>query len=288
MKTYLRITIAVVAFAALSPADQANAAAVSTAAEMSAEAFERLGRIWGRVPAKGASEALEAAIKVEGQAAVRAVEHGGVALSEAAARQGGEVFTCAARVPEAAAALARNAETLLPLARRFGDDVLRIEARAPGFGADAARLFGDNAAHLAELARMENGTLEKTLVFASHAPDAAAREVILKMALRQGESFLAQLPAGVARAGGLKMWHLGVAALVGAIVSHSPPELIHAIGSILGGLFGWLLSALGWALGGALGIWLACHLRLFSRVRAEWRRWKRAGHESETGNFPAQ
>ena len=287
MKNYLSINLTAAALAIMILPPQAEAAAATTAAEIAVETSERLGKLWGHAPAKGATEALEAAIKVEGQAALRAAEHGGVALSEAAARHGGEVFTFATRVPEATAALARNAETLLPLARRFGDDVLRIEARAPGLGMDAARLFGDNAAHLTELARMERGLLEKTIAFASHAPDAAAREVILKMALRQGEGFLGHLRADVARTGGLKMWHLAAAALAGAVVSNSPPEVFHVIGSILGGLFGWLVSTLGWALGIAMGIWLACQLRLFSRVRSEWRRWNRVGREAETGNFPA-
>jgi hypothetical protein len=255
----------------------AHAAVLKSAAELAAETFERLGKLWGRVPAKGAAEALEAAIKIQGEAAVRAAEHGGLALAETAARHGGEVFSFAAKVPEASAAIAAHAETLLPLARRFGDDILRIEARAPGLAADAAHFFGEKAGHLADLAKMERNTLQKTLIYAQHTPDAVTRAALLKLAKRNGESFLGHVSSEAARKGGLKMRHLVYAALAGAILSHSPNGVITVVGHILAGLFGWLFALLGWGIGMALFVWLACKLRLFSRIRAEWRRWKAAG-----------
>ena len=277
MKTHLRILVLALGTLALAnPSQITRAAAMNSAAEMAAEAFERLGKLWGRVPAKGATEALEAAIKVQGEVAIRAAEHGGLALAETAVRHGGEVFSFAARVPEASAAIAAHGETLLPLARRFGDDILRIEARAPGLAADAAHLFGENAGHLADLAKMERSVLQKTLVYAQHAPDAAARAALLKLAKRQGEGFLSRLLPETVR-GGLKMRHLLVAALVGAIFSHTPGQVVGVIGSMLTGLFGWFFAIVGWGLAATLLLWIACKLRLFSRIRIEWRRWKHAG-----------
>lgn len=277
MKTYLRILILALGMLSLAnPSQITRAAALNSASELATETFERLGKLWGRVPAKGATEALEAAIKVQGEAAIRAAEHGGLSLAETAARHGGEVFSFAARVPEAAAAIAAHGETLLPLARRFGDDILRIEARAPGMAADAAHLFGENAGHLADLAKMERSLLQKTLVYAQHAPDAAARAALLKLAKRQGEGFLSRLLPKTVR-GGFKMRHLLVAALAGAIFTHTPGQVVGLMGSILTGLFGWFFAIVGWGVAVTLLVWIACKLRLFSRIRIEWRRWKHAG-----------
>ena len=285
MKINPRFLLAAVTLFLTLPVAEVRAAAVNSAAELATETFERLGKLWGRVPVKGAAEALEAAIKLEGAAAVRAAEHGGPGLAAAAARHGGEVFSCAVRVPEAGVALATSAETLLPLARRFGDDVLRIEARAPGLGAEAAQMFGANPGHLADLAKLEGNTLQKTLGFARHCPDAAAREAILKMAKRQGGGFLDRLSPRIAREGGFKMYHLALAALAGAILSHAPGNVVDVVTGIGGGVFGWAVAVIGWAVGLVLATWLACQLRLFSRLRAEWQRWKKVGRE--TGNSAA-
>ena len=60
-------------------------------------------------------------------------------------------------------------------------------------------------------------------------------------------------------------------------VSHTPGQVVGVIGNMLTGLFGWFFAIVGWGLAATLLLWIACKLRLFSRIRIEWRRWKHAG-----------
>lgn len=284
MNTRTALPIVITLFGLLGTPSTTRASTVKAATEMATEAFERLGKLWGQMPPKAATEALQTAIKAEGEAAVRAAERGGVALSEAAAVHGGEVFGLAARVPESTAALAAHADTLLPLARRYGDDVLRIEAKAPGLGSEAALQFGSEAQRLADLVRLKQTPLQKVLILGSHIPSQKARNTLLETALRQGDGFLTRLSPEIVRTGRLRLHHLALAALAGALASHTPSEVLHVMGSIAGGLFGWLLAALSWVLALVVGLWLSFKLRLFSLSRREWRRWKSAGSSAHDTN----
>ncbi|MBT7060316.1 MAG: hypothetical protein HN976_34785, partial [Lentisphaerae bacterium] len=61
-----------------------------------------------------------------------AMRNGGLELAEAAARHGDDVWKWSSRVPGAARSLALHADDLVPMTRRLGRSVLRIEAKAPG------------------------------------------------------------------------------------------------------------------------------------------------------------
>ena len=70
-------------------------------------------------------------------------------LIEAAATHGDEVMSLAVKAsPAARRVFALNAESLLPLARRYGHEVLELEAKAPGLGERAFTVFGEQDAKL--------------------------------------------------------------------------------------------------------------------------------------------
>lgn len=197
-----------------------------------AEAIEQLAKLAGRVPAAGAAEALEIAWRVNGKAAIEAAERGGLGLTEAAARHGDDVMKMAVRVPESAAVLASRADRVLPLARAFGDDILRIEARAPGLADDAARIF-PAAGDLRRLAALPETELRGVVSFASHASDPAAARTLLAAVEKQGGSVLTKLKPGQILAGGLSTTMV-IAASGGAVaVASSPPILPQLVNIIM-------------------------------------------------------
>jgi len=197
-----------------------------------AEAIEQLSKLAGRAPATGAAEALEIAWRANGKAALEAAKRGGLGLTEAAARHGDDVMKMAVRVPESAAVLAARADKVLPLARKFGDDILRIEAKAPGLADDAARIF-PAAGDLRRLVALPEDELRGVISFASHASDSAAARTLLAAVENQGGSVLTKLKPGQILAGGLST-AMVIAASGGAVaVASSPPILPQMFNSIL-------------------------------------------------------
>ena len=191
------------------------------------EAIEQLAKLAGRAPATGAAEALEIAWRANGKAAIEAAGRGGLGLTEAAARHGDDVMKMAVRVPEAATVLAARAGKVLPLARGFGDDVLRIEARAPGLADDAARIF-PSTGDLRRLAALPENELRGVISYASHASDPAVARALLAAVEKQGGSVLTKLKPGQILAGGLSM-AMVVAASGGAVAVASSPKILPSI-----------------------------------------------------------
>lgn len=170
----------------------ASASLEASPAKPVTELIEQLAKRAGRVPAKGAAEALEAAFKTHGARALEISRHSGIGLVEAAATHGDEVFAMAVRVPEAAPALAAGAERLLPLARGHGDDFLRLEARAPGLAEDAFRVFTDRK-DVARLLDMPADDARKVLSYSAHATDPAAARALLDAVEKKGVGILQKL-----------------------------------------------------------------------------------------------
>jgi len=206
--------------------------ACASVVEPVAEVIEQLAKLAGRVPAKGAAEALEIAWRASGKAALEAAERGGLGLAEAAARHGDDVMKMAIRVPEAAPVLAARAHEVLPLARKYGDDILRIEARAPGLAGDAVRVFPASG-DLRRLAALPERELGEVLSYTSHAADPTAARTLLSAVEKQGGSFLAKLNPKQILAGGLST-AMVIAASGGAVaVVKSPPLLSQIVDAVL-------------------------------------------------------
>lgn len=156
------------------------------------ELTEQLAVTAGRVPGKGVAEALEAAYRANGQAALSVARVGGLDLVEAAARHGDEVMEMAVRVPAAVPALASRAADLLPLARRYGDDILRIEAVTPGLADDAAKAFPSKA-DLERLIGLPPNDMRQVIAYSAHAADDTAARTLLASVDKKGSTVLERL-----------------------------------------------------------------------------------------------
>ncbi|MBT7060823.1 MAG: hypothetical protein HN976_37375 [Lentisphaerae bacterium] len=100
------------------------------------EAIEAAARLSGRHLDDAAQASLRrtvaTAARRHGDDVLVAMRNGGLELAEAAARHGDDVWKWSSRVPGAARSLALHADDLVPMTRRLGRSVLRIEAKAPG------------------------------------------------------------------------------------------------------------------------------------------------------------
>jgi hypothetical protein len=105
-------------------------------ASFTSEVIERMANLSGHfiddAGRAAAREGLEAGLKRYGDEAVQLAEKGGLGLPQAAARHGDEVWRLARLSPEAPRALAARAEPLLQIGRKFGDDAVMLEIKAPG------------------------------------------------------------------------------------------------------------------------------------------------------------
>jgi len=232
------------------------------------EVIEQLSKAAGRPAAKGTTEALERAMIREGSIALDAARRGGLGLPEAAARHGDDVFRFAVRVPESAAALAARSDELLPLARIYGDDFLRLEARVPGLGDDAARLFSEKDS-LRRLANLPSEQAREIVSYANYATNAKVSMQLLRAVERGGPEVLSRLDPKKILALGLSSAMI-VAATGVPITAITAPEELAETARFLGFPVFWSIGI------GILGVGLVATLALAARLGVKFTGlWKR-------------
>jgi hypothetical protein len=143
-------------------------------------------------------------------------------LAKAAGKYGESVTAMARRVPEASTALATRAPQLVPLAEKFGDDILRLEARAPGFGELAAVSFGKQ--DLPRLLKLGNREMKSVVALATHSTEPRAARLLLEGTEKGGKSFIEKISARQVLAGGLSVAAV-LAAYRAAGIFESSPEI---------------------------------------------------------------
>lgn len=179
------ILLMAIAGACLAHAGPASRVVSRIAIAAGDEALERGAREAAESAAAGAVKRLG----IEG--AEQAARRGGVALLQAGAKHGDEFWDLARRVPEASRYLASQPDQALALARRYGDDAVRLESRLPGVGRDAAQMFGkDRLGTLAQASPVEAGAL---VSFAKRADTAATRDALFDTWRRRGGAVLTEL-----------------------------------------------------------------------------------------------
>jgi hypothetical protein len=200
-----------------------NVPASASLARPVAEVIEFLGKKSGKSVGKPAAEALDLAYRKSGHAALDAARLGGLGLPEAAARYGPDVMDMAVRVPGSAPILAARAEELVPLARRYGDDFLRIETREPGLGKGAVAIF-NQPGELERLVKLKPDEMQKVIKFADHATEPAAARALLAAVEKKGGVVLARLSPKQILATGLSTGMV-VAASGLAVSAVNSPEI---------------------------------------------------------------
>lgn len=102
---------------------------------MVSEAVERLVRLDGHVvddaSRVAAREAMERGLAKHGDEVFVLTEQGGFGLAQAAARHGDNVWRLARLSADAPRALAARVDSLLAIGKRWGDDAVKIEIKAP-------------------------------------------------------------------------------------------------------------------------------------------------------------
>ncbi|MCE9519505.1 MAG: hypothetical protein K8R87_08135 [Verrucomicrobia bacterium] len=136
-------------------------------------------------------------------------------LARTIEQHGDAVIVLARRVPEATSSLASRAPQLLPLAEKFGDDILRIEARAPGYAEMAAKSFGKE--DLPRLLKLGKPEMKGVLNLSTHTTEPAATKLLLEGAEKDGMKFLEKVSGPQILAGGLS-----TAAIILALRSERP------------------------------------------------------------------
>lgn len=133
------------------------------------------------------------------------VTDGGLELFEAAARHGDDVIAIAGKVgPATRRTLALEADRLVPLARRYGPEILDLEAEAPCLARRVAESFGpDMVGPLARNAAASD--LPRLLAAAERATSPAARELLWMRCLEGGSQFLKWIDWRVVLATGLSV-----------------------------------------------------------------------------------
>jgi hypothetical protein len=198
----------------------------------------------GRIAAK---EALERGMARYGDEVVDLTEQGGFGLAQAAVTHGDEVWRLARMGPEMPRALAARSESLLAIGNRWGDDAVRIEARAPGCG----DVLGTTVSKKwrSQLARDASASdIQRIAAFAAHQTPKET-EAMLKIWGRSGTRALQFMtPARIAS--------LGFAGAL-LVTSWKAPEALLGLAEVtLTGLLGPLMMVCSWVIVLAVLIYL--------------------------------
>ena len=210
-------------------------------ASVASEILEKLVILSGKTldPAAHAAarQTLERGLSVYGESAALAASKGGMALVNAAARHGDEVWKLAKVCEGAPEALAARADTILDVAGRWGRDAACLEIKAPGCGEVLARKLG--SAEVGEL--VSKAGPEEIKRLATLSAQCTAEEARVAASLwRQGNTHVLErltAPRIVA-------YGLSAAALIAAV--QVPSEALHFIESALTATLGSTLAAISW------------------------------------------
>lgn len=115
-----------------------------------------------------AEKTLLEAVKRSGDDVIKFVESGGMKALECGQKYGDDFWGLCRKYPQASAQIANDAETLIPLVKRAGNEVVDIELKAPGLAKELVETYGE--AEVKTLARMESGELAKLYAVAKHQP----------------------------------------------------------------------------------------------------------------------
>ena len=186
---------------------------VKVSGEVYEEAVEIAAKVSGKALSRESKAVLarqlsKAAIK-NGDDVLKMAERGGLELMEAYGKYGDDVFKFSREVPAATRAIALHADTLVPLTRRLGPSVLKIEAESPGMTKYIIKNFGDDA--VGYLSKAPSKDIPKLVGYADHAVDGTARKTLLEYYKKSNGEILKHIDWKVVMAGGLS-----TAAIVGA------------------------------------------------------------------------
>ncbi|MEI6873456.1 MAG: hypothetical protein WCL08_14355, partial [Verrucomicrobiota bacterium] len=184
-----------------------------------------------------ARQTLEKGLSMYGESAALAARRGGMALVDAAARHGDEVWKLAKVCEGAPEALAARADTILDVAGRWGRDAACLEIKAPGCGEVLARKLG--SAEVGEL--VSKAAPEEIKRLATLSAQCTAEEARVAVGLwRQGNTHVLERLTATR----IAAYGLSAAAIIAAV--QVPSEALHFLESALTATLGSALAAVSW------------------------------------------
>ena len=219
-------------------------------------AIKKCGNNAASVASKRAAEkALQEAVKRHGDDVLKYVESGGLKAIECGQKYGDDFWALCKKYPDASNGIANNADTLLPLVKRAGTDVIEIETKVPGLASELTEIYGINA--VKHLSKQSPEDLVKLYQFGKHFPSDAP--ALLKK-LNAEPNFLTRLSGtqllglgtgtgaltvGIGIGGAALQTGDGIQEGLTTMAKESPTHFsVTAIGIVIGSLMAlWLLFA---------------------------------------------
>ena len=147
--------------------------------------------------------------------------------------------------------LSRKCDHLMPLAKKFGPEIVELEAKAPGVHSLVIKHYGPESLELFAR-KIPSSDITHLLQLAERAKDKTAKDMIVKTYVREGRSFFEKIPPklviAVGVGGGLVFIAKGVgdgAKAVGEGVKDGIEIISHPVGKSLEQSFSYLAAFLG-------------------------------------------
>lgn len=185
----------------------ADAAGTKLLAKAIDETLEFAAKRSGRTLAEGTKITLSREmLKISaryGDDVLPLVRNGGLEVLEQGIKHGDDFWRLCKAVPEASRSLALHSEQLLPLAKKMGPDILKIEARAPGLSVRFAEEFGESGVHY--IAQHSPEEVPRLLGYMAKADSPATKKLFVETVMKSKEPsvFLRALNWKNIMAGGL-------------------------------------------------------------------------------------
>ncbi len=138
-----------------------------------------------------------------GEDGLKFIKTGGLGLAKASAKYGDDVFKFVKKVPNATKVLSQNADELIPLTRKYGTGILKIESKVPGLSTKAIKEFGGK--NIKYLSKIPADDSVKLVGYAGKATSPSAKKLLISSYKKGGSEFLNSLNYKHIIAGGLSV-----------------------------------------------------------------------------------
>lgn len=154
-------------------------------------AAKKSGRVLSLASKEAASEMLEKAVAKYGDEVYDIVKKGGLEALEQGSKHSDDFWTLCSKNHKFVHVLTKNADELIPLAKRIGPEVLEFEIKNPGMASRIVSEFGDDAAK--KLLNVPSKDVVRLTGYAKYADTPATKKVLFDDYLEKGDKVLKEL-----------------------------------------------------------------------------------------------
>ena len=184
MKRFITILILISGVAFAGPAGKLISETIEIAAKKS-------GRVLSVASKEAASEMLEKAVVKYGDDVYDIVKKGGLEALEQGSKHSDDFWKLCSKNHKFIPILTRNADELIPLAKRVGPEVLEFEVKNPGMASRIISEFGDDA--VKKLLNAPTKDIRSLSGFSKYADTPATKKALFDAYLEKGDKILTVL-----------------------------------------------------------------------------------------------